>query len=86
MTRSTQIRLTFIVVLLALGILQGRSRAQQIGHAPVDVHVPRPPTPTVALGRLVCELHRGHRSLAVTSTSYGSIRFWAVKSRKHDHA
>jgi hypothetical protein len=53
------ISLTFIVGLLACGIFDVRSRAQQIGRAPVEVHMPRSPTPVVALGRshLVYELH-----------------------------
>jgi hypothetical protein len=58
-TRSALIDLTCVVALLCCGIFDVRSRAQQIGHTPVEVHVPRPPTPTVALGRthLVYELH-----------------------------
>jgi murein DD-endopeptidase len=40
-------------------IFNNRPRGQQIGHAPIEVQVLRPPTPTVALGRthLVYELH-----------------------------
>jgi hypothetical protein len=59
LTRSTFLGLTCVVALLWCGIFDIRSRAQQIGHTPVEVQVPRPPTPTVALGRthLVYELH-----------------------------
>jgi murein DD-endopeptidase MepM/ murein hydrolase activator NlpD len=54
--------LTIIIFLLFCGTVELRLTAQQIGHAPVEVYVPQPPAPIVALGRhhLVYELHLTH--------------------------
>jgi hypothetical protein len=48
-----------VAALFCSEIFSHRPRAQQIGHAPIEVLLLRPPTPTVALGRthLVYELH-----------------------------
>ena len=59
MTRSALVRLTVVAGVFLCGLFAVQPRAQQIGRAPVEIHVPRPPTPIVALGRghLVYELH-----------------------------
>jgi hypothetical protein len=51
-------RLSAIAV-LAASVFQAAPRAQQVGRTPVDVVIPQPPAPAVALGRihLVYELH-----------------------------
>jgi hypothetical protein len=59
LTRRALTVLTCVVALFWNEIFNNRPRGQQIGHAPIEVQVLRPPTPTVALGRthLVYELH-----------------------------
>lgn len=48
-----------VAALFCSEIFSHRPRAQQVGHAPIEVRLSRPPTPTVALNRthLVYELH-----------------------------
>lgn len=58
-SRSALTVLACVAALFCSEIFSNRPQAQQIGHAPIEVQLLRPPTPTVALGRthLVYELH-----------------------------
>jgi murein DD-endopeptidase len=57
--RSTVLRRTTFAALVVASFLEAPSGAQQIGYAPLEVHVPQAPAPAAALGRihLTYELH-----------------------------